>query len=294
MLSDLRHKLERHARTEGLSETAIPSVGIYMSTHAEATIHSLLKPSLCLTIQGSKDVVSEDQVLTYAEGEFIFTSIDLPVCGRVKRASQERPYLSLVLAIEQADVLGVLEHVSLPSVDTSAPSRAIFVGKTDDATDDAFRRLVALLDKPEDIAFLYPLIIREILYRLIAGAHGNTLVQMSMSGSKTRNIARAVKYISGNLSEKLDIGTMARLSGMSTSNFHKYFKNVTGLTPLAYQKKIRLLEARRLLVSNACDAATAGYQVGFESSSHFSREYSKLFGLPPKTDLKAMAVEAVV
>lgn len=288
MTEQIRDLVAKHSNGEGLWDTAISLLQIYQNSIANEKVHTIYEPSLCITVQGSKDVILENKIITYSEGEFIFTSMNLPVCGHVTKASTEKPYLSLVLKIDTTMVFETLEKMIVSKSNGAVKSKAMFVGKMDESMAEALLRLMKCLDTPVDIPVLSPLIIREIIYRLLSSEHGARIAQLGVLDSKTQKIAKAVGFISSKFTEKLDMSSVAKIAGMSNSNFFKSFKETTGMSPLRYQKKIRLQKARQLLISTANDAATVSYMVGYESPSQFNREYSSLFGLPPKTDIKSI------
>lgn len=288
MIRQLLDTVRKHSKDEGLQDTAIPSLQIYKSSFTNVKVHTIYEPSVCFTVQGSKDVISENETLTYSEGEFIFTSMNLPVCGHITKASTAEPFLSLVLKIDIGLIFETQEKMPVSKSKAPISYRAMFVGKMDESLTDAVLRLVRCLDKPDDIPVLSPLIIRETIYRLLSSEYGGMVAQMGVLGSKMQKIGKAVEFISSRFTEKLDMNNVAKIAGMSTSNFFKNFKETTGMSPLRYQKKIRLQEARQLLMSTNNDAGTVSYLVGYESPSQFSREYSGLFGLPPKTEIKSM------
>lgn len=275
----------------GLKDTDISFLQFFQTSIVNEKIYSIYEPSMCVAVQGSKDVILEEEIYTYSEGNFVFTSINIPVWGIVTKASNEKPFISLVLKIDPAVVFEIQKHMSVSKSKPSDGARAMLVGKMGTPMTDAVLRLVECLDNPSDISILSPLIYREIIYRLLSSEHGAMIAQMGVIGSKTQKIIRAVEFINSKFKEKLDMNNVAKITGMSTSHFFKTFKAITGMSPLSYQKKIRLQEAKQLLISTTNDAATVSYLVGYESPSQFSREYSSLFGLPPKADINLMRTE---
>ncbi len=288
MIEKICDIVKTYAADDVIMDTAIPSLQIYRTSQENVKIHTVYKPSVCMTLQGSKDVILEDEIFNYSKGEFLFTSMDLPVCGRVVKASTDLPYISLVLNIDTTDIFEIQKSMPVYELKSSRRSRAIFVEKMGASLSDAVFRLVKCLDHPVDIPVLSPLIIREIIYRLLTSEYGDVVAQLGVIGGKTQKIAKAVEFINNRYTEKLDMKGVAKIAGMSTSIFFKNFKETTGMSPLTYQKKIRLQEARQLLISTTNDAATVGFMVGYESPSQFSREYSSMFGLPPKKDIQLM------
>ncbi|BFM14595.1 AraC family transcriptional regulator [Maricurvus nonylphenolicus] len=288
--TELKDIAARYAKLDGLNETGIPGLSIYKSSALSEKLHSIYEPCLCVTIQGKKDTIVEDDIFTCSEGNFLFSSMKLPVCGMVREASMESPYLSLVIMIEPTMVYDTLKDA--PHLVSREPSissgHSLSIGDVDGLMSDAVARLMRCLDHPGDIPVLAPMIIRELIYRLLATEEGGAIAQLGMLGSKTEKIARAVALLNQKFTEKLDMNRIAEDIGMSASNFYKHFKETTGMSPLVYQKKVRLLEARHQMLVTGDDAASVSYRVGYESPSQFSREYSNYFGRPPKKDIALM------
>lgn len=241
------------------------------------------EPSLCLAVSGRKRVLLGDASFIYDSAQFLVVSVDLPVSGMVVDASADDPYLCLKLDLDVA-VLGELLLAHDARVPRSDHAPSIAVGNTDAGLLDAALRLLRLLDTPDDIAALAPLVEREILYRLLTGSQGSMLRHIATADTRLHQIGRAVAWIKDHYADAFSVDHLAGLAGMSPSSFHEHFKSVTSFSPLQYRTRLRLLEARRLMVSDAMDAASAGFQVGYESPSQFNRDYSRTFGLPPLRD----------
>ncbi|MBX3014028.1 MAG: AraC family transcriptional regulator [Caldilineaceae bacterium] len=278
--------LQRYAQAEGINTTAIPALSCFKASTASLKIPAVYHPSLCVIVQGAKTVLLQEELYHYGVSEYLVVSVDLPVVGQITIASAEQPYLCIQLSLEQ-DLL----HELLPQLErkpgSSQPSkRGLFVGTVDESLVDALLRLVRLLNTPEDIPFLAPLIIRELYYRLLRSEQGHQVTQLVIHGSNMQRIAQAIHLIQENFTKPIRVETMAELVHMSPSSFHHYFKEVTAMSPLQYQKRLRLLEARRLLLTESTNATHTAYQVGYESSSQFSREYTRMFGTPPITDME--------
>jgi len=222
----------------------------------------------------------------YDAHHFLITSVDLPVVAQVIEASKKKPYLGLVLELDQRAIsqLMVDSHLPLPRVQPAA-SRGMAVSEVSLPLLNAFQRLLDLLDEPVSIPILAPLIQREILYRLLVGEQGPRLRQIGAAGSQSHQIARAIDWLKGNFTKPLRIDDLAASAQMSTSTFHHHFRALTAMSPLQFQKWLRLHEARRLMLVEHQDASSAAFQVGYESPSQFSREYSRLFGKPPLRDI---------
>ena len=267
---------------EGIRDTLIPSLKIIKTSSANVKTHSVCKPSLCVVIQGKKIVSLGNLTLSYSPGEFIVTTVDLPVTGKVTTASQKKPYYCLMLELDPVMIFEVSKEQT--SVKIKNAKRGIFVGNVDSDMEGAFKRLLECLKSPNDVSILAPLIIREITYRLLGTEHGDAIKQLGIVGSQTQRIAKVIDVIKRDFSSALKIPNLAKEAGMSPASFHKYFKAITAMSPLQFQKQLRLQEARRLLIMGQLDAGSVGYEVGYESPSQFSREYARMFGFPPKLD----------
>jgi len=283
----LADKIAHWVREEGPLTTKISTLKLVKrSAPTEATSY-LHEPSVCVIAQRAKRVMLGEEVYVYDEHHYLITSVDLPVVSQVIDATKKKPYLGLVLEIKRQDILKMVADKNLPSPSRkSRVNKGMAVGKISLPLLDAMIRLINLLDTPEDIPMLAPMIQQEILYRLLTGEQGPRLLQVAAAGSNSEQIAKAVDWLKKNFSSPLKIDDLAAHSGMSTSSFHQHFRSLTAMTPLQYQKRLRLNEARQLMLMKRLDAGTAGFQVGYESQSQFSREYSRFFGAPPSRDIK--------
>jgi len=279
----------RHAPNDGMHTTAVPELQIVRATAPTAPVHAVQRPSLCVLVQGRKEVTIAGALYRYRGGEHLVSTVDLPMTGEVVEASARSPYLCLVIALDPAMVQRVLEDGDLDIPDTS--DAGIFVGKQDRVLTDASLRLARCLDDPRDCRVLAPGLLREIVYRLLLGPFGSTVRDLGLRGSRAQRIARAIEHLKSSFAHPLRVADLASRAGMSPSSFHEHFKRVTTLSPLQYQKLLRLQEARRLLVQGH-GAAAAAYRVGYESPSQFSREYTRCFGVSPSRDHHAAAVRA--
>ncbi|MCA9061134.1 MAG: AraC family transcriptional regulator [Planctomycetaceae bacterium] len=244
-------------------------------------------PCLCIIAQGAKEVLLSEESYHMAAGQFLLVSVDLPVDARVLNASTAKPYIGLRISLE-ASVVGELLAEGT-SVSSPAPSeRGLAVTDASPQLLDAVNRLVALLDTPGDIRPLAPLILREITHRVLTGPQGLRLRQIALAGTPSYRIARAVRWLKDHFADPLRVESLAEQVGLSASSFHLHFKNVTAMTPLQYQKRMRLQEARRLMLGERLDASEAAFRVGYESPSQFSREYRRMFGAPPRQDVDAV------
>ena len=247
---------------------------------------TLFQPAFCFVVQGGKQVLVGEEVLRYDPGHYLLFTVDLPMIFRVEEASEEEPYFGMRLNLDPALVASVMMEAGAETRKGDASVKAIGVNPVDADLLDAVVRLVRLADKPGEQKILAPLIKREIVYRLLVGGEGARLGHITASSrGDTRRISKAIGRLREHYDEPLKIEEIARQCGMSVSGFHHHFKSVTSMSPLQYQKQIRLQEARRLMLGEDLDAASAGQRVGYEDPAYFSRDYKKLFGAPPLRDI---------
>lgn len=269
-----------------LQPAALPGLMLIRADQPNLSACSVYEPCVALIVQGAKRVLLGEQALVYGEDRYLIAAMDLPVMSTVLQASPERPYLAVGLRLDWHEI-GALMLASPRPAAAAGPvdPRAMSTGAINLPLLDAFDRLLGLLDQPDDIPALAPLIRREIHYRLLTGEAGARLRQMATVGSQSHQVARAIHSLNARFHEPLRVEALAREAGMGLSTFHHHFKALTAMSPLQYQKQLRLSEARRLMLSERLDAATAAYRVGYESPSQFSREYRRLFGAPPTRDM---------
>ncbi len=251
--------------------------------------HGVSSPAFCVIAQGSKEVLLGDDCYRYDADHYLITAAALPTATRVTGASEKRPYLGVVLGLDPALVGSVMVEASHPAPRGHAAVRAFDVSPLDAGLLDAVVRLVGLLDSPaEEARFLRPLITREIIFRLLKGEQGDRLRQIAVLGGHSHRIARALERLRRDFDRRIRIEDIAGELGMSVSGFHHHFRVVTAMSPLQFQKRMRLQEARRLMLAEDLDAASAGYRVGYGDASHFTREYKRLFGAPPMRDVERL------
>lgn len=284
-MSEMLERARRLASSDGFHTTRLPQLRLVRATQAANRVHAVQEPSLCLVVQGAKEVSVAGRTYRYAAGEYLVCMVDLPLTGEVLEASPRQPYLCWAIGIDPALVYEVLQADPIESSQPAA--QGIFVGRDDAPLSDAVLRLSRCLDDARDCAVLAPGILREIVYRLLRGPFGATVRDLGVAGSRTQRIARAIVRLKDAFSEPLRVEELAQLAGMSPSSFHEHFKRVTTLSPLQYQKQLRLHEARRLLELGATTAADVAFRTGYESASQFSREYTRYFGAPPMRDLRS-------
>jgi AraC-like DNA-binding protein len=247
-----------------------------------------LESSICLIAQGSKRVLLGGDSYTYDATRFLITSVDLPVVANIVEASCEEPYLGLILELDLKEISQLTVDSGLPTTRSGQAQKGMAVGRLSLPLLDTFQRLVDLLAEEENIKILGPLIKREIFFRLLTSDQGPRLQQIAASGSHSHQISQAISWLKKNYTRPLRVNDLAANTGMSKSAFHTHFKVMTSMTPLQFQKRLRLNEARRLMLTENLDALTATFKVGYESASQFSREYSRLFGAPPLRDINRL------
>ena len=282
-------------RFVGKDGTVEPLKGLRLHRVSSPTdlAHGVSELAFCVIGQGSKDVFLGEDRYRYDPMHYLLATAELPIVSHVIEASPEFPYLSLSLKLEPSMVSSVMVSAGHVAVRGHANVRAIDVSRLTVDLLDAVVRLVRLIDTPSEAPFLAGLITREIVYRLLTGEQGHRLCYIAVQAGHTHQIARAIALLRAELDQPLQIDDIAQEVGMSVSSFYHHFKAVTAMSPLQYQKQMRLQEARRLMLAENLDAAGAGYQVGYSDASHFSRDYKQLFGLPPLSDVKRLRRSAM-
>ncbi|ANN68165.1 AraC family transcriptional regulator [Bordetella bronchialis] len=268
---------------EGSMPTAIPGLHLHRLTCTSGPHHALQLPIFGVIAQGSKRLLVGDEVYDYDPLHYLVSSVDLPVSGKVTVGSPTEPYLGLRLDLDVEAIDDLIHEVDPPSVPAEVP-RGLYVNRLGDTLLDGVLRLLRLLDSPVDIPVLAPMVKREIFYRLLMNGQGAVLRQLVQKDSHTQRIARAIRLLREHYVRPLRVEELARHAHMSPSSFHHHFKAVTAMSPLQFQKQLRLQEARRLMFTSDADVAVVAHQVGYESPSQFSREYSRLFGSAPLRD----------
>lgn len=291
ILARLADILARHAPHDGTFDTPLGGVSLLRASTPTMPMPVVYEPTLCLVAQGRKQAVLGTTAYVYDAANYLVASVDLPVMGSVIEASEDKPYLCLRLNLDMT----ALSDLALryPSDDTvSEEGPGLCLNRTTPELLDAAVRLAGLLDTPADIDALAPLVTREILYRLLTGPGNRVVRQMAQANSRLNAIARAIVWLRAHYAQECRIDDMADVARMSRSTFHTHFKAVTSMSPLEFRTQLRMQEARRLMVAEGLDAASAGYRVGYESPSQFSRDYVRLFGTPPARDASRLRSEA--
>lgn len=291
-IDGLADAIERHAGDHDgvLVDTPISQLSLFRVTAPGPWAPALYEPAIIAVAQGRKEVEIGGVVHRYDPAHYVLASIQLPAMCRVSKASPRTPYLALKVALDPR-LVGELLADGLPVEPAGPPERGLVVTSLDDELQDAIARLVALLDAPAHIPALAPLVLRELTYRALTGPQGGRLRQSVAAGGAGQRVAKAIGWLKAHAAKPLRMEAVAKRVGMGLSAFHQHFKAVTGMSPLQFQKRLRLLEARRLLVAEGRTAAEAAFEVGYESPSQFSREYRRAFGVPPRQDAVALRAE---
>jgi AraC-like DNA-binding protein len=284
-LEALGKSIVRWTDNGDLPMTDIPGLSLYRRDEPSEPTSIMYEPRICMAAQGSKRVLLGDDTYIYDEHHCLIASVDLPTVVQIIKASREKPYLGLILKLDLREMSQLMVDSNLPPPRPQQSSRGMATGEVTLPLLAAFQRLIDLLAEPTDIPILAPIIRREIFYRLLVGDQGERLRQMASVGSQSHQVSLAIDWLKSNFTQPLRIDDLARQVNMSTSTFHHHFRALTAMSPLQYQKWLRLHEARRLMLTERLNAATAGFQVGYESPSQFSREYGRLFGESPLRDI---------
>lgn len=291
--AELRERMTRAILEDGLAQP-LPGLHLTRFSTSDDTIYGATEPSFCIIAQGSKEVCLGGKCYRYDPYNYLLATLEMPVVGRVLEASAAQPYLGLRLSLDPSLVGSVLMEMGGSSPGSQEDVKALTVSALETALLDATVRLARLLDSPIQARLLYPLVTKEIIYWLLVGPQGDRLRQMTIPGGHTHRIGQAVDKICRDFNQPLYVEEIARGVGMSVSGFHHHFKNVTAMSPLQFQKQLRLQEARRLMLGEELDVAGAGYRVGYDDTAHFSREYKRFFGAPPLRDVERLRESAEV
>ncbi|RUO30815.1 AraC family transcriptional regulator CmrA [Aliidiomarina sedimenti] len=269
----------------GLTSTRIPGVKLYRSDDLTTAAPAIYEPNLCLILQGEKEVWLGDELLEYGELRYLLAPVTLPVTCKIITASRDKPYLALSVSLDLDELTDLVIDMPRKSTTGETPTRGIAVGDADLTLITVFHRLVELLDSPEDIPVVLPLIKRELLYRVLLSPLGSRLREFARVDSQAYRISKVTEILRAQYKQPLRIKELAEAAHLSESGLFQAFKAVTSMSPLQFQKQLRLNEARRIMLYEGAEASTASYKVGYESPSQFSREYSRLFGAPPRADV---------
>ena len=289
LLDAVRRCTEAHADSAGLASTPVPGLATVRAAAPSGLVHAVSRPLVCLVLQGGKQVAMGPQTFSFGAGDSLLITADVPTVSQITRASAAAPYLSLVLELDPATIADLAVEMKPGPAAEVAPVR---VERTDAEVAEAALRLVRLLDQPAADPVLHALRLRELHYWLLAGRHGAAIRRFGWPEGQAQQVARAVAVLRADFARPLPVERLAAIAGMSLSSFHRHFHAVTSLSPLQFQKQLRLIEARRLMVSEGASASRAAVAVGYESVPQFTREYGRIFGLPPVRDAEAARGEA--
>lgn len=276
--------LHQHAPYDGRHTTQIPGLHCFCFSNPIKTVLSLYSPSIYFVVQGAKQVLLAGELYSYGTGDYLALSVDLPITSQVTHATSSTPFLCLQIEIDALVVNEVaMQHAMISEVSRET-QRGLAVGHAEEVLVDTIVRLGRLLATPDDIAFLAPLMIKELYYHLLKTEQGAQIARVAVTGSAIQRIASVIAFLKQNVHRPVQVESLAAMANMSLSTFHHTFKTVTAMSPLRYHKQLRLLEARRLMVNEDMDAISACLRIGYESPSQFSRDYRRMFGTPPRQD----------
>ncbi len=293
--AELAALVDRHTGNQGngIHPTAIAPLEFTRECNPVVAMPVVSEPLLAVVIQGQKELWLNEKAFRYGVAQYLVLSVDLPVSARVIEATPTQPYLGFKLKLDPAQCCEIIAQTQ-PCTSQKEPVKGWFVSNAEPSLIDCALRLAKLLETPQDVSFLAPMIIREIYYRLLMGEQSEAVRQIATAGSNMQRIAEVIKDIKAELTKPLRIEDLAEQVNMSVSSFHRHFKTVTSMSPLQYQKQLRLLAARQIMLAEKADAVQAAYQVGYESNSQFSREYARMFGAPPIRDVERLRTAEIV
>jgi AraC-like DNA-binding protein len=285
LIATLNQYLDSNGGTDGVLLTPVEGLFLMRSTCERLPHHVMYKPALCVTVQGAKQVLFGDKLFDYGEMQALVVGIEQPGVGRVTRASIREPYLGVFLQFDLGILREVTAQLSPPPKPTGSRHMGVFEMNVSGPLSDCIGRMIQMLGTPEAAPILYPAIKREISYWLLTGEYASEICKLVSPNSRTQRIAEAIHFLRSDITRRICIEQLADTAQMSLSSFYQHFKLLTSLTPIQYQKQMRLLEARRLMIEAGANVTGAAYRVGYESVSQFSREYARMFGIPPKRDM---------
>lgn len=281
---DIIRILDAHVDGDGFYETPIPGLTLMRSSEQLIPRHMQYRPKLCFVTQGAKEVMVAERTVTYRAGQSLVVTIDVPVLSQVVDASPEKPFVGGTLMLDTEIVLDVVTRLNGRMPTTRGDGFGMVVSDLDHQITGSIKRLLDLIEQPQGIEILYPAIMREITYWMLTGPASRNVARMVLPEGQPQRIAKAISHLREHYDTAVSVAELARTAGMSPSSFHQHFKSLTSMSPLQYQKHLRLLEARRLMVTEGEKAGVAAVAVGYESVSQFSREYARMFGAPPRRE----------
>jgi AraC-like DNA-binding protein len=291
LCAELASLLQRRTGSDGGHVTAIPALTLWRFSHPTEPTPGLQQPAIYVVVQGRKQVEVGGETYVYDPSQYLAVSLEIPVVSRVVEATPDVPYLCMTLRVDPRELAALIVETGRPVPRDDHDGRALFVSPLETPLLDGLHRLVRLLDTPEDIPVLAPLIMRELYFRLLQGEQQGRLAEIAIGDGRVRRVAGAIAWIRENFAKPLKIDALATRVNMSASALHRHFAAATGVSPIQYQKRLRLEEARRLLLAGATTAEAVAYEVGYGSPSQFSREYARLFGQPPRRDAERLLAD---
>ena len=288
LITAVRRYSGRHADTEGLALTPVEGLRMMCVGRPGKPMHSIYKPLVCLVLQGAKQMTIGNVTQVFRAGQSVVVALDAPVTGRIVEASADGPYVATAIELDMALVRELATELAQADPTSGEPDQTLFVVDTDQAALDCAMRLVRLLDTPDAITALRPAIIKELHYWLLEGEHGAAIRQIALPDGQAERVAAAARLLRAEFRRPVAVERLAAAASMSVSTFRRRFKALTSLTPVQFQKELKLAEARRLMLGEGRSASQAAYAVGYESASHFNRDYGRLFGAPPRRDVRAL------
>jgi AraC-like DNA-binding protein len=285
LIAALNRYLDSNGGDDGVLVTPVEGLFLMRSTGERLPHHVMYKPVLCITVQGAKQVLFGDKLFDYGEMQALVVSLELPGVGRVTRASESEPYLAIILPLDLGILREITAQLSPPPKPSGNARMGVFTMDVDGPLADCIDRMIQMLGTPQATPILFPAIMREISYWLLTGEGADEICKLVSPNGRTQRISEAISLLHDDVARPIRIEQLADTARMSPSSFYQHFKLLTSLTPIQYQKQLRLLAARRLMVEDGANVTGAAYRVGYESVSQFSREYARMFGTPPKRDI---------
>lgn len=284
LIATISRLMDDHGVENGAFVTPVPGLRLLRSFGEAPPRHMNYRPALCLVAQGAKQVIVGDRTITYGDMQSLIVTVEVPVLGHIFEASLEKPFLGATLELSADIILDVLTRLGSAAPSRGSDGFSFVVSEMDDEITGSIIRLLRAIERPQAVEILYPAIMREITYWLLTGPAGRNVARMVLPDGQPQRIARAIHHLRDTFDAPLSVAELARTAGMSASSFHHHFRTLTSMSPLQYQKHLRLLEARRLMVAEGERAGAAAFTVGYESVSQFSREYARMFGAPPRRE----------
>lgn len=284
-LRELLAAVKAVAKEDGITHTALPCLTLLRATRPNHLNQGMLRPSFCMVVQGEKEILIGDQLTRYAEGSFVAAVVSMLTAGHIVRANPDVPYYGICVNLELMDIAAVGMKTKIQGDETTATKAGAYVAQSSPELRNVLLRLLQLMECPEEVDGLGPILIQELIYRILRSEKGQILQNMIAGDNNVFGVAKAIEHIKGNFTKPLSVRELAGVANMSASGFHQKFKAITTFSPIQYQKKVRLLEARAMLLVGDMDVGMAASLVGYESPSQFSREYRRQFGMPPVKDI---------